>query len=247
MICILSPAKKMREDLDTLPPRDLPRFLDRTARLLEVLRAMDPARLQALWGCNDAIARQNVERLRRMDLHKRLTPALLAYDGIQYQYMAPGVFETPYFDYVQEHVRILSGFYGILRPFDGVTSYRLEMQARLAVDGCRDLYQFWGRSLYDALREETDVIVDLASAEYSRCVRRFLEKDVRCVRCRFAQRVNGKLVEKGVYVKMARGEMVRFLAETNARTVDELRGFDRLGYRFSPEDSGEQELVFLKP
>ena len=247
MICILSPAKKMREDLDTLPSRDLPRFLDRTERLLEALRAMSPAQLKTLWACNDAIAEQNVERLRRMDLRKRLTPALLAYDGIQYQYMAPGVFETPYFDYVQDHVRILSGFYGILRPFDGVTPYRLEMQARLAVDGCRDLYQFWGRSLYDALCEETNVIIDLASAEYSRCVRKFLEPHVRCVRCCFAQRVNGKLVEKGVYVKMARGEMVRYMAETSARTVDDLRGFNRLGHRYSPEDSGENELVFLKP
>ena len=247
MVCILSPAKKMREDLDTLPPQDLPLFLERTNHILQVLRAMTPQQLKTLWACSDAIAQQNIERLQRMDLKKRLTPALLAYDGIQYQYMAPGVFETAYFDYVQQHVRILSGFYGILRPFDGVTPYRLEMQARLSVDGSRDLYEFWGRSLYDALRKETDVIVDLASAEYSRCIRRFLEPGVLCVRCCFARRINGKLVEKGVYVKMARGEMVRYLAETNAQTPQDLQKFDRLGYHFSAEDSSQSEYVFLKP
>ena len=247
MLCILSPAKKMRDDWDTLPPRDLPVFLDRTRRLLAAMQAMDFEQLKSLWACSDSIALPHFERLRHMDLTRRLTPALLAYDGIQYQYMAPQVFETEYFAYVQTHVRILSGFYGVLRPFDGVTPYRLEMQARLGVDGYRDLYAFWGRSLYDALRRETDVIVDLASAEYSRCVRRFLEPDVTCVRCRFAQRIGGKPVEKGVYVKMARGEMVRWMAETGARTPGDLRGFDRLGYRFSPGDSSETEYVFFKP
>ena len=83
-----------------------------------------------------------------MDLTKNLTPALLAYDGIQYTYMAPAVFEDGQFDYVQEHLRILSGFYGVVKPLDGVVPYRLEMQAKAAVDGRRNLYDFWGDSLY---------------------------------------------------------------------------------------------------
>ena len=87
---------------------------------------MSPAELQALWKCNDAIAKRNVERLSAMDLRRRLTPAILSYEGIQYQYMAPRVMETAQLDYLQEHLRILSGFYGLLRPLDGVTPYRLE-------------------------------------------------------------------------------------------------------------------------
>ena len=95
-----------------------------------------------------------------MDLRGRLTPAVLSYEGIQYQYMAPGVFETGQFAYLQEHLRILSGFYGLLRPFDGVVPYRLEMQARLPVDGHRDLYGFWGDKPARALAGETDLLVE---------------------------------------------------------------------------------------
>ena len=94
MRIIISPAKQMREDRDTLPPRGLPGFLPETRRLLTALRNLSPAELQKLWKCNDAIAALNVERLRTMDLERGLTPALLSYVGIQYQTMAARVFET---------------------------------------------------------------------------------------------------------------------------------------------------------
>ena len=158
MRVIIAPAKKMNTDLDSFPPEALPQFLDQTQRLMSVLQAMSSKDLQALWKCNKAIASLNVERLRDMDLRRRLTPAVLAYEGIQYRYMAPGVFETGQLTYIREHLRILSGFYGLLRPFDGVTPYRLEMQARLSVDGHRDLYDFWGAKLADQLASETDLV-----------------------------------------------------------------------------------------
>ena len=151
MYMIISPAKRMRTDTDTLPPRDLPAFLPEAERLLGALRALPPGERKALWRCSDAIAARNEERLGDMDLHRGLTPAILSYEGIQYQYMAPGVFETGQYAYLQRHLRILSGLYGILRPFDGVTPYRLEMQARLAADGHRDLYDFWGDKLARSL------------------------------------------------------------------------------------------------
>lgn len=147
MKILISPAKKMRSDPDTLAPEALPALLSETERLLSALRAMTPGELQALWRCSDTIAAQNLERLRDMDLRRRLTPALLSYVGLQYQYMAPGVLEQRQYDYLQAHLRILSGFYGVLRPFDGVTPYRLEMGAKLETDGARDLYGFWGDKL----------------------------------------------------------------------------------------------------
>ena len=91
-----------------------------------------------------------------MDLTKNLTPALLAYDGIQYTYMAPAVFEDGQFDYVQEHLRILSGFYGVVKPLDGAVPYRLEMQAKATVGGHKNLYDFWGDSLYKDTPYETE-------------------------------------------------------------------------------------------
>ena len=151
MKILISPAKKMRSDPDTLAPEALPALLSETERLLAALRTMTPGELQALWRYSDAIAAQNLERLRDMDLRRQLTPALLSYVGLQYQYIAPGVLEQRQYDYLQDHLRILSGFYGVLRPFDGVTPYRLEMGARLETEGARDLYAFWGDKLARAL------------------------------------------------------------------------------------------------
>lgn len=178
MRIIIAPAKKMIVDTDSFAVDGLPQFLERTERLKTVLQGMSPKDLQALWKCNDAIAKLNVERLEQMDLHRNLTPAVIAYEGIQYRYMAPGVMETAHLDYLREHLRILSGFYGLLRPFDGVTPYRLEMQTKLAVDGCRDLYQFWGNHLAHQLASETDFVLNLASKEYSKAVEAHLPKTV---------------------------------------------------------------------
>ena len=246
MRIIISPAKKMREDGDTLAPRGLPAFLGEAERLRDALRAMTAPERQALWRCSGAIAAVNEERLAAMDLERAHTPAILAYEGIQYQYMAPGVFTGEALDYVQEHLRILSGFYGLLRPFDAVTPYRLEMQARLPVDGGRDLYAFWGRKLADKLAEETDAVLDLASKEYSRAVQPFLPPRVRWITVVFGEEKAGKIVEKGTLCKMARGRMVRWLAENQVRRPEEARAFSELGYRFSPERSGERTYLFVK-
>ena len=246
MRMILAPAKKMREDTDTLPPLGLPMFLEQTRQLKQALQAMTPQQLQALWRCSEAITRENVERLGAMELERGLTPAILAYEGIQYRYMAPGVFETEQMDYVQEHVRILSGFYGMLRPFDGVRPYRLEMQARLAVGNHRDLYSFWGERLGQALGAETDLVVDLASKEYSRCVLPHLPPCVKVVECVFGELRGEKVVEKGTLCKMARGRMVRWMAEERVHRAEELQAFRELGYEFSTRHSNGGRLVFIR-
>ena len=186
----------MRVDAEYLPCQDLPRFLGEAETLLQRLRQLDPGALQALWKCNDVLARENIERLGQMDLYQRLTPAILAYDGIQYRYLAPNVLEIGELGYLQAHLRILSGFYGLLRPLDGVTPYRLEMQAKLSVGEARDLYAFWGNKLGAALGEETDQVLNLASREYSRAVLPYLPKHVAWADCVFGQVVGGKVVER---------------------------------------------------
>lgn len=246
MRIIIAPAKKMNVDTDSFAPEDLPRFLTETERLKAALQRMSPKELQKLWKCNDAIAKLNVERLRTMDLYHRLTPAILAYEGIQYQYMAPGVFETGHLAYIQEHLRILSGFYGLLRPFDGVTPYRLEMQAKLSVDGKKDLYEFWGGKLAAQLASETDFVLNLASKEYSRAVEPHLPSSVRFLTCTFGELKNGKVIEKGTICKMVRGQMVRWLAENSITDPGDIRNFADLGYRFSPAHSVENNNVFIK-
>lgn len=246
MRIIISPAKKMNVDTDSLPWKDLPVFLPRTQQLCGVLQAMSYEELKKLWKCNDSIAELNLNRLQQMDLHSQLTPAVLAYEGIQYQYMAPGVFSDREFAYIQERLRILSGFYGVLKPFDGVTPYRLEMQAKLRIGEKKDLYDYWGGILAESLFSESDCIVNLASKEYSACVSRYLPVNVRFITCVFGEEKNGKVIEKGTMCKMARGEMVRYMAENQIIDPEKIKGFDRLGYRFDKDRSNDKEFIFIR-
>ncbi len=246
MRIIISPAKKMRVDTDSLPYNDLPVFLDQTQRILEVLQSMSLDELKKLWKCNDQIAKLNYDRLENMELERNLTPAILAYEGIQYQYMAPGVFTDQEFRYIQEHLRILSGFYGLLKPFDGVTPYRLEMQAKLKAGESKDLYHYWGSGIAENLFTETNCVVNLASKEYSQCVSRFLPSDVRFVTCVFGEAKDRKVIEKGTMCKMARGEMVRYMAENQITNVDEIKSFSGLGYHYDSAFSEEDVFVFVR-
>ena len=154
MKIILSPAKKMVTDTDSIAPVGMPDFLDKTTKILSWMKSLEKEELKAIWKCNDKIARQNFDRLENMDLYHMLTPAILSYEGIAFQYMAPAVFEDGQFEYIQKHLRILSAFYGSLKPLDGVKPYRLEMQTKLEVNGKQDLYEFWGEDIYRVLAEE---------------------------------------------------------------------------------------------
>ena len=246
MRVIISPAKKMNVDTDTLAPQGVPAFLDKTEELLARMRELSYEEAKKLWGCNEKLARQNFERFRTMDLRRNLTPAILSYEGIQYQYMAPAVFSRGEWAYVQKHLRILSGFYGVLRPLDGVTPYRLEMQARAKAGGAKDLYTFWGDRLYREVLDEDRLIVNLASKEYSRCIEPYLRPGDRFLTCVFGEWKQEKVIQKGTQAKMARGEMVRFMAEHEIRRPEELKAFDRLNYCFREELSSENEYIFTK-
>lgn len=246
MRIIISPAKKMRTDNDYIFHRQLPIFIEEADFLRKHLSGLSYGELKKLWACNDDIAKLNYDRLRNMDLYKNLSPAILSYDGIQYQYMAPQVFETSYFEYVEKHLRIISGLYGILRPFDGIVPYRLEMQAKLNTDFCRNLYDYWKDKIYSELIKDNDVILNLASNEYSKTVTKYLSPDIRLVDCVFGKMIDGKVKEKGVYVKMARGEMVRYMAENVIEDIEQIKDFDRLGFTYSTELSKADKYVFLK-
>lgn len=244
MRIILSPAKKMNVDTDSLAPEALPVFLEQTEKILSWLRRQSHEELQKLWKCNDKIAKQNFERLEYMHLYEQLTPAILSYEGIAYQYMAPAVFEEEQLSYVQEHLRILSAFYGVLKPMDGVTPYRLEMQAKASIDGKKDLYVLWDRKIYEEVKDDSGIIINLASKEYSRCVEKYLTPGDTYITVTFYEKSGEKLVTKGTYAKMARGEMVRFMAEKKIENPEEIQEFDRLGYVFRADLSSDKEYVF---
>lgn len=236
----------MRVDTDSFVCTELPAFLDKTEMLKDRISHLTYEQQKVLWACNDKIAQQNADRFAHMDLRKNLTPAILAYDGIQYTYMAPAVFEDGQYEYVQEHLRILSGFYGVLKPMDGVVPYRLEMQAKASVDQYKNLYDFWGERLYQEVRDESGIIINLASKEYSRCLEKYLQPEDRFITCIFGELEGDKIIQKGIYAKMARGEMVRFMAGIHAEELEQIKAFNWSGYHFDPGRSTDTEYVFIR-
>ncbi|MCI8516517.1 MAG: peroxide stress protein YaaA [Hungatella sp.] len=253
MKIIISPAKKMNTDTDSFDISGLPEFLGDTEILKNEIRRLSLSEAKALWKCNDKLALLNYERFQTMDLTRNLTPAIMAYEGLQYQHMAPAVLTREALSYIGDHLCILSGFYGLLKPFDGVTPYRLEMQAKLALRGCKDLYDFWGDRLYKKLRDlhektgDSDrVVINLASKEYSRCIERYITCGDRLITVEFGETADKKVKQKGTLAKMARGEMVRFLAENQIGRPEDMREFHQLGFAFSEELSEDERYVFIR-
>lgn len=246
MKIIISPAKKMQRKEEEVFEITRPVFYREACCLREQMKQMEFEDLKVLWSCNEKIARENQERLRLYEMDKNLTGAVIAYEGIQYQNMAPQVFTDSQWAYVKEHLRILSGLYGILRPQDGVIPYRLEMQAKLQIGEHKDLYSFWGDRLYRELTREDRTILNLASKEYSKAIEKYLEKDVRYITCIFGEHIQGKIKVKATKAKMARGEMVRWLSENQIEEPEEIKNFHSLNYVFREEYSSEREFVFLE-
>ena len=247
MKIIISPAKKMRVRPEEFPWRALPAYVREAEALAGILKSYTEPELKKLFAANDSITHENFLRYRDMDVRKNLTPAALAYVGLQYQYMAPQIFSEAEWNYVCRHLRILSGFYGVLRADDGIVPYRLEMQAKLATERGKDLYAYWGDSIYRALKEDVQLrILNLASKEYSRAVEPWLQDGDEFVTCIFGTLKDGAVKVKATEAKMARGEMVRFLAEQGADDFETVRRFSRLGFSYAPERSTEMEYVFIK-
>lgn len=246
MKVIISPAKKMQIKDDFIEISAMPAFVTEADRLRQTLREYSMEKLKELFGANDEITALNHRRFQEMDLYGRLTPAVLSYVGLQYQSMAPEVFTSSQWDYVDRHLQILSGFYGVLQARDGVTPYRLEMQARLPVDGKRNLYQFWGSRIYEHLVRDSRVIINLASKEYSKVVEPYLEPEVRLITCIFGYEAGGKVKVKATEAKMARGAMVRWMAEHQAEEPEQIKEFAEMNYRFRQDLSTEDKWVYTR-
>ncbi|WP_267200951.1 peroxide stress protein YaaA [Limosilactobacillus kribbianus] len=247
MKIIISPARTMRVDTDSLPYQDLPQFLPQARQILAWMRTQTYDQLHELWWhCSTRLARTNYQWLQEMDLTRELTPAIIAFCGLQYQAMAPDVFSDRGLDYIEKHLRILSGFYGLLRPFDGIVPYRLGMGDRAHVDGTKNLYEFWGDRLYQELYCDDDLVINLASKEYEKAVRPYLQPGDRFVTCLFGEVVGDRVKQKATRAKMARGDMVRYLAENAVDSLDGLKAFDVAGYHYRPEYSTAERLAFTK-
>ena len=222
----------MIQDED-LAPKTIPVFLSKTEKLLEKLRSMSAEQLQHMYRCNDKILAENIKRIETMNLYENLSPALFSYSGLAFQHLSATSLCQDELDYLQEHFRILSGFYGVLKPMDGITPYRLEMLS-VFPDGS-NLYDYWNDALYRELSD--NVIINLASEEYSRCIKDYLQ-------IVFGEFKNGKLITKATKAKMARGDMIWYMAQNHITNPEDIKKFSE-HYCYAEELSDDTHFVFV--
>ncbi len=257
MLFLLSPAKSL--DYDTPTPPELadaltrPQFLPDTAALIDLLRTKSVAEVRELMDLSEPLAQLNVDRYRawrpRFTEHNS-KPAVLAFNGDVYDGLDAKSLSTDDIGWAQQHVRMLSGLYGILRPLDRMQPYRLEMGTRLATPAGASLYDWWGDRLALHLNqlaraEKVPVIVNLASQEYFRAADRKVLKP-RVIDCQFEDWKNGDYKIISFFAKRARGLMARYCIQHRIETPEGLQGFDLDGYRLAPEVSTPDRLVFRR-
>lgn len=254
MLIVLSPAKSL--DYDTPPTTYLhtkPDFIARSAELIEVLKEKSPAQIATLMGISDQLAALNVERYAswsRKFTTKNSKQAVLAFNGDVYEGLNAASLSAKQLDYVQTHVRILSGLYGALRPLDLMQPYRLEMGSKLANPHGKDLYAFWGDDVTKALNIElaqhkAKVLVNLASEEYFKVVKPKL-LEARVISPVFEDWKGGKYKIISFYAKRARGLMARYAAVKGINQPEKLKSFDVDGYAFDEAVSSENSWVFRR-
>ena len=251
---LLSPAKSL--DYETPAgdvPHTLPQFVPQSQALIEVLRQKSPQQIAELMDLSDALSALNVARYeawRPKFTANNSKQAVLAFNGDVYEGLDAKTLNAKELDWAQNHVCILSGLYGVLRPLDWMQPYRLEMGTTLQTDKGSNLYKFWGSQIAQYLnerlaRDKSPVIINLASQEYFKSVDRKVLQ-ARVVECVFEDYKGGKYKVISFNAKRARGLMARWAIQHKAKKPEDLLAFDSEGYAFDPAASEPDRLVFRR-
>ena len=252
MKLVLSPAKSLNFE-SPLPITQYTEasFLKQSERLNKLLKNKSARSLSKLMSISDALGQLNHQRNQDWELPFTLEnsrPAVYAFNGDVYRGLDAYTIPQEKIETLQNTVRILSGLYGILKPTDLIQPYRLEMGTKLKVGVKKNLYEFWKKDITNALNDELeddDLFLNLASNEYFKAVDTKALK-VPVITANFKEFKNGKYKMISFFAKAARGMMARYIVDTNAKTIDDLKGFNYDGYNFSEPMSSETELIFIR-
>jgi uncharacterized protein len=251
VLTVISPAKTL--DFDTAPSTQTssqPRFLLQSQQLINELKELSTADIASLMKLSDKLAALNMTRFQTwqkpFDLDNA-KQALLAFKGDVYTGLDADTLDEAGLSFAQQHLRILSGLYGVLKPLDLMQAYRLEMGTKFANKKGKDLYQFWGSQLRESLEAELKdgVLINLASNEYFKAVEAKKLKS-RIITPVFKDLKNGQYKIISFYAKKARGLMSRYIIDHRINEPENIKKFDSEGYRFSQEMSQTDEWVFLR-
>ncbi|KXF79645.1 peroxide stress protein YaaA [Enterovibrio coralii] len=254
MLIVVSPAKTLDYQSPLATERfTQPMFVEHAKELIDVCRTLTPADISGLMKVSDKIAGLNAARFEEWSTEfttENARPAVLAFKGDVYTGLEAETLSDEDFSWAQDHLRMLSGLYGLLRPLDLMQPYRLEMGTRLENGRGTNLYQFWGdiitNALNDALESQGDeVLVNLASNEYFKSVKPAKLKG-QIITPVFKDRKNGQYKVISFFAKKARGMMARYIIDNRIDSVEALKAFDTAGYWFCAEESNDKELVFKR-
>lgn len=254
MLMVISPAKTLDYESPLATQHfTQPALLEKSQQLIQIARTLSPAQIASLMSISDKLAHLNAERFNSWHPDFSLDnarQAILAFKGDVYTGLQAETFSEHDFDFAQQHLRMLSGLYGLLRPLDLMQPYRLEMGIKLANPAGQDLYSFWGDLLTEKLnealsRQGDDVLINLASDEYFKAIKP-KKLQARLIKPVFLDEKNGKYKVISFYAKKARGLMSRFIIQQRLTQPEQLTRFDLEGYRFAAEESRDNELVFKR-
>lgn len=247
MMVFVSPTKNMKPTrLDF--PMTLPQFCVEAEELLEILKTYNDEDIMQIMKVNAKLALENQQRYQHIKFDKNGTHALASYDGLAFKYMDLDHWKQKDFLYANDHLRILSGFYGVVRPFDSIYPYRLEMQARGLSERIDNLYSYWSDALMRSLRKDNNdgIYINLASKEYSIAIAPYLNKDEQMINIHFHVKKQGKLKTLATAAKMARGTMVKYCMCKQIENPQGLKAFDEDGWMYVDELSDHENYVFVK-
>ncbi|ASG08163.1 MULTISPECIES: peroxide stress protein YaaA [Vibrio] len=254
MLIVVSPAKTLDYESPLVTSKyTQPELIDHSAQLIDVCRQLTPADISALMKVSDKIAGLNVARFEQWSPTFTLDnarPAILAFKGDVYTGFEAETLSDAGFEYAQQHLRMLSGLYGVLKPLDLMQPYRLEMGTRLGNPRGTNLYQFWGDIITDKLNQalkeqDDDVLINLASNEYFKAVNpKKLKGSI--ITPVFKDCKKGQYKVISFYAKKARGMMARYIIDKQISSVEQLAQFDSAGYYFVEQESSATELVFKR-
>lgn len=250
---LLAPSKGQTfAPIDPHPTTFQPEFLEQSGMLIQALARLDGPALAKLMQLSPALTEQTLDKIRALATDAApARPALFAFSGEAFRSLDAASLNEADLQFAQAQLRILSGLYGVLRPFDLIRPHRLEMATRLAVGTAKNLYDFWGELVTaslnrDLAREETPVVLNLASDEYARVVQK-KRLTAPWLDIQFKEESNGRLRSVAIHAKRARGLMARFILRERITRAADLRAFSDSGYRFRPELSSEWSWVFARP
>ncbi len=253
MDIVISPAKKLNfehNEIEASFDLETPTFMDEARELATKMARLESSDLEKMMKLSKALADLNINRFKNFKKTNDLGAAIFSFAGDTYQGLNASELTKSELKYANKHLRILSGLYGVLAPFDELRAYRLEMGTRINSEGLTNLYKFWGDKIVtklnaDAKKNKSKYLVNLASEEYFKSVKtQLLESEL--VNVRFLDYKNGQYKVISFNAKRARGMMARFIIKNKVKDIEGLKAFDYAGYKYTEFDKSKNELIFKR-